>query len=50
MLPVAFTLVTKQEVGEVLRAEVENELMAVGQHLSVRIHIKDIERFGELTY
>ena len=49
MLPVVFTLVTKQEVGDQLREEVEVELMTVGEQLSVTITIQDVERFGELT-
>ena len=50
VLPVVFTLVTTQEVGEALRAEVEEELTTVGEQLSVIIDIEDVERFGELTY
>ena len=49
VLPVVFTLVTMQEVGEELRAEVEEELMTVGEQLSVTIEIKDVERFGKLA-
>lgn len=46
-LPVVFTLVTKQEVGDALREEVETELMTVGEELSVTIDIIEVERFGE---
>lgn len=49
VLPVIFTLVTKQQVGEMLRSEVETELLTVGEQLSVTIVIEDVERFGELT-
>ena len=49
MLPVVFTLVTKQEVGDVLRNEVEEKLMNVGVQLLLSINIEDVERFGELA-
>ena len=49
-LPVILTLVTKQEVGAKLRAEVQKELTTVGGQLSVVIAIKGVERFGELVY
>ena len=50
VLPVVFTLVTKQEVGDQLREEIEVKLMTVGEQLSVTIAIQGVERFGELTY
>ena len=50
VLPVVLTLVTKQEVGDELREEVEVELMTIREQLSVTITIQDVERFGELAY
>ena len=46
-LPVVFTLITKQEVGDALREEVEAGLMTVGGMLSVTIDVIEVERFGE---
>ena len=47
MLPVVFTLITEEEVGEELRLRVEEELMQIGAELSVTIAIGEVERFGK---
>ena len=49
LLPVVFTLITEEEVGEQLRQRVEVELLQIGAELSVTIQIEQVERFGELT-
>ena len=47
MLPVVFTLVTKEEVGEELRVKVETELLQVGAQVLVTVQFGEVERFGE---
>ena len=47
VLPVVFTLITEEEIGEQLRQMVEAELMQIGAELSVTIQIGEVERFGE---
>ena len=47
MLPVVFTLITEEEIGEQLRQKVETELMQIGAELLLTIQIGEVERFGE---
>ena len=47
MLPVVFTLITEEEIGEQLRQKVETELTQIGEGLSVTIQVGEVERFGE---
>ena len=47
VLPVVFTLITEEEIGEQLRQKVETELTQIGAELSVTIQIGEVERFGE---
>ena len=47
MLPVVFTLITEEEIGEQLRQKVQTELTQIGAELSVTIQVGEVERFGE---
>ena len=47
VLPVVFTLITEEDVGEELRLGVETELMQVGAELSMTIAFGEVDRFVE---
>ena len=49
VLPVVFTLITEEEVGEELKLKVEAKLMQIEAELSVTIAFAEVERFGKCT-